>query len=353
MNYDLWFVLLDMEGILKINLITRYKSAQNIYNDFEYIQKTEDFIPEKIKKINKESLWAEVDRIEEILYKKGIGFITCADSAYSETLKRISDPPYFLFYKGNIDVIKNYCIGVVGARNCSNYGISATKLLTKELITNNITLISGGARGIDSVAHKTALENGGINISVLGCGIDRVYPPENKKLFSQIEEKGVVISEFLLNTPPLKYNFPRRNRIISGLSSGIIVTEAAKGSGSLITARLARSQDKPVLVVPGSIFYSGAKGSNEFIGKKGVTVCSGIDDLRITLGLDHNIQIRPMIKSPEKKRILNCLSDVPMHIDDIFRKTHFERGALYSLLFEMQIKDEIICLPGNYYVKII
>ncbi|WP_294402210.1 DNA-processing protein DprA [uncultured Clostridium sp.] len=353
MNYDLWFVLLDMEGIFKINLITRYKSAQNIYHNFEYIQENEDYIPEKIKKFNKETLWGEVSRTEEILYKKGIGFITYADSAYSETLKRILDPPYFLFYKGNIDVIKNYCIGVVGARNCSNYGISATKLLTKELITNNITLISGGARGIDSVAHKTALENGGINISVLGCGIDRVYPPENKKLFSQIEEKGVVISEFLLNTPPLKYNFPRRNRIISGLSSGIIVTEAAEGSGSLITARLAKSQGKIVLVVPGSIFYSGAKGSNGFINKDGGIVCSGIDDLKISLGLDHNIQIRPMIKSPEKKRILNCLSDVPMHIDDIFRKTCFERGALYSLLFEMQIKDEIICLPGNYYVKII
>lgn len=353
MNYDLWMIFLDIEASQKINLIDRYKTAENIYNNFEYIQNCEEFINDKIKNFNKKILWDEVCKTEEILYKKGIGFITCADSTYRETLKGISNPPYFLFYKGNIEVINNYSIGVVGARNCSNYGLSATKVLTKELITNNITLISGGARGIDSIAHKTALENGGINISVLGCGIDRVYPAENRKLFSQIEEKGVVISEFMLNTPPLRHNFPRRNRIISGLSNGIIVTEASRKSGSLITARIALKESKPVIVVPGSIFYKGAQGSNEFIREKGVTICSGVEDLRMILSLDHDIKIKPMIKSPDKKKILNCLSDVPMHIDDIFRKTSFERGALYSLLFEMQIKDEIICLPGNYYVKII
>lgn len=353
MNYDLWLIMLGINSSLKINLIDRYKSAENIYNDFEYIQNNEKILNKEIKKIDKKDLFEEVYKIEEDLYKKGIGFITYADSLYKEKLRGILDPPFFLFYKGNIDVINNNSIGVVGARNCSNYGLSATKVLTKELITNNITLISGGARGVDSVAHKTALENGGINISVLGCGIDRVYPAENKKLFSQIEEKGVVISEFMLNTPPLKMNFPRRNRIISGISDGIVVTEASRKSGSLITAKLALAQAKKVIVVPGSIFYSGSQGSNEFIREEGVTICSSIEDFRMILSLDHNIKIRPMVKSPDKRRILNCLSDVPMHIDDIFRKTNFERGALYSLLFEMQIKDEIICLPGNYYVKII
>lgn len=353
MNYDLWLILLDMEASVKINLINRYKSAENIYNDFENIQKYEDCISEKIKNFNKKFLWDDVCRTEEILYKKGIGFITYADPLYKQKLEGILDPPYFLFYKGNIEVINNRSIAVVGARNCSNYGMSVTKVLTKELITNNITLISGGARGVDSIAHKTALENGGINISVLGCGVDRIYPPENGKLFSQIEEEGVVISEFMLGTPPLRFNFPRRNRIISGLSNGVIVTEASRKSGSLITARFALAAKKTVMAVPGSIFYSGSQGSNEFIREKGVTLCCGVDDLRMTLSLDHNIKIRPMIKSPDKKEILKCLSNVPIHIDDIYRKTSFERGALYALLFEMQIKDEIICLPGNYYVKII
>lgn len=160
----------------------------------------------------------------------------------------ILNPPYFLFYIGNIDIINNKSIGVVGARKCSNYGLTVTKLLTKELITNNITLISGGARGIDSIAHKTALENDGYNICVLGCGIDRTYPSENKMLFSKIAEKGVVISEFLLGTAPLRENFPKRNRIISGLSDGVIVIEASEKSGSLITARLAQQQEKKLLL---------------------------------------------------------------------------------------------------------
>lgn len=353
MNYDLWLILLKMTGSQKINLIDRYETAENIYNNFEYMQKSEEFFEEKIKKVNKKDLYDEVCKTEEILYKKGIGFISYANPLYKEKLKGILDPPYFLFYKGNIEVINNNSIGVVGARNCSNYGITATKVLTKELITNNITLISGGAKGIDSVAHKTALENGGINICVLGCSVDKVYPAENRKLFSQIQEKGVVISEYMINTPPLRFNFPRRNRIISGLSGGIIVTEASVKSGSLITARIALRQKKKVIIVPGSIFYDGSKGSNEFLKEEETVICSGAEDLRNILSLNHDIKIRPMIKSPEKRKIISCLSDVPMHIDDIFRKTCFERGALYAMLFEMQIKDEIICLPGNYYVKII
>ena len=181
---------------------------------------------------------------------------------------------------GNIDIINKKSIGVVGARKCSNYGLTVTKLLTKELITNNITLISGGARGIDSIAHKTALENDGYNISVLGCGIDITYPAENKDLFSKIAENGVVISEFLLGTPPLKDNFPRRNRIISGLSESVIVIEASEKSGSLITARLALKQQKTVIAVPGSILYSGASGSNKLL-RDGATICTGVEDLRV------------------------------------------------------------------------
>ena len=353
MNYDLWLILLQIPSSQKINLIDRYETAENIYNNFEELKKTEKFFDEEIKNFDKKDLYDKVEMIEEKLYKEGIGFISYANPLYKEKLKEISDAPYFLFFKGNIEVINNYSISVVGARKCSNYGMAVTKVLTKELITNNITLISGGAKGIDSIAHKTALENSGINICVLGCGIDKIYPPENRKLFSQIQEKGVVISEFMPNTPPLRYNFPRRNRIISGLSGGVIVTEASRKSGSLITARIALENGKKVIVVPGSIFYEGARGSNEFIKNDKVEICSGPDDLRNILELDHDIKIRPMIKSPEKRKIIGCLSDVPMHIDDIYRKTGFERGALYAMLFEMQIKDEIICLPGNYYVKII
>jgi DNA processing protein len=293
----------------------------------------------------------EILNLKETLARKSIGYITYANPLYREKLRGILDSPYFLFYRGNIDIINKKSIGVVGARNCSSYGLTVTKLLTKELITNNITLISGGARGIDSIAHKTALENNGYNISVLGCGIDIAYPSENKDLFSKIAKNGVVISEFLLGTPPLRENFPRRNRIISGLSEGIIVIEASEKSGSLITARLAQEQHKTIIAVPGSVLYSGASGSNRLL-RDGASICTGVEDLRVLLSLEY-VEIKPMKFTPEKSEILDLITDSPVHIDDIFKNTSVDRGALYALLFEMQIKSEIICLPGNYYVRTI
>ena len=351
MDYDLWLILVNISNFQKRKLIDGYKTAENVYNNFEDILKENETILKKLKNFQKEDLYYEILNLKETLSRKNIGYITYANPLYREKLRGIISAPYFLFYRGNIDAINNKSIGVVGARKCSNYGLTVTKLLTKELITNNITLISGGARGIDSIAHKTALDNNGYNISVLGCGIDIAYPAENKDLFSKIAENGVVISEFLLGTPPLKDNFPRRNRIISGLSEGIIVIEASEKSGSLITARLALQQHKIVIAVPGSILYSGASGSNKLL-RDGACICTDVQDLRDILSLEH-VNIPPMKFTPEKSEILELITDSPVHIDDILKNTSVDRGALYALLFEMQIKSELICLPGNYYVRTI
>jgi len=351
MDYDLWLILLNISNFQKRKLIDRYKTPKNVYNNFEDILKENKIISKKLKNFQKEDMYYEISNLKETLARKNIGYITYANPLYREKLRGILDSPYFLFYRGNIDVINKRSIGVVGARNYSSYGLTVTKLLTKELITNNITLISGGARGIDSIAHKTALDNNGYNISVLGCGIDIAYPSENKDLFSRIAENGVVISEFLLGTPPLRENFPRRNRIISGLSQGVIVIEASEKSGSLITARIALEQEKTVIAVPGSILYSGASGSNKLL-RDGASICTDVQDLRVLLSLEH-VNISPMKVAPEKSEILEIITDSPVHIDDIFKNTSVDRGSLYALLFEMQIKSEIICLPGNYYVRTI
>lgn len=349
MDYELWLILLEISNSKKIKLIDKYKTCKNVYDNFEEILKKESSISKKLKNFQKEDLITEVLRVKEILNKKNIGYITYANPAYKEKLKQILEPPFFLFYKGNIEVINDKIVAIVGARKCSNYGFVVTKLLTKELITNNITLISGGARGIDSTAHKTALECGGINICVLGYGIDRVYPRENKELFSKICEKGVIISEFLLGTPPLKTNFPSRNRIISGLSESVIVAEASDKSGSLITARYSLEQHKQVIVIPGSILYKGASGSNKLM-RDGGCICTDVEDLKVLLNLPH-IDIEPQKIVPEKEEILDLIDDSPIHIDNIFNNSSIDRGKLYALLFEMQIKGEIICLPGNYYVR--
>lgn len=349
MDYELWLIILEISNRRKIKLIDEYKSCKIVYDNFEDILKKEPSTAKKLKNFQKEDLIIEVLRLKDILKKKNIGYITYANPTYKEKLKEILDTPFFLFYIGNIDIIKDKIIAIVGARKCSNYGLVVTKLLTKELITNNITLISGGARGIDSIAHKTALEYDGKNICVLGCGIDIAYPSENKYLFSKICEKGVIISEFLLGTRPLKTNFPRRNRIISGISESVIVVEASDKSGSLITARLSLEQNKKVIVIPGSILYKGASGSNKLM-RDGGCICTDIEDLKVLLNLPH-IDIKSKKMVPEKEEILDLIEDSPIHIDNIFNNSTVDRGKLYALLFEMQIKGEIICLPGNYYVK--
>lgn len=351
MNYDLWFILLPIKDSEKIKLIKHYKNAQNIYENFEDIYTKNKIFNEKLKNFQKDDMIHTVSELSEKLKREKIGYITYSNPLYEEKLSGILDPPYNLFFKGNIEVINNKSIGIVGARQCSNYAFTVTKLLTKELITNNITLISGGAKGVDSIAHETALENKGKNITVLGCGIDITYPKMNKNLFSEICKDGVLISEFLPGTAPLRRNFPRRNRIISGLSDSIIVVEASEKSGSLITAHYAMEQGKNVISVPGSILYEGARGSNQLI-KEGSSICLGVEDLRSILSLKH-IEITPMKNDNKKIDILKIINDSPIHIDEIFKRLNMDRGKLYALLFEMQIKNEILCLPGNYYVKVI
>ncbi|NFI55718.1 DNA-protecting protein DprA [Clostridium botulinum] len=351
LNYELWFILLDISNKEKINLIDEYESEENIYNNFENILKENKKLQKKLGNFEKNDLVYQIISVNNTLNQKDIGYITYSNPLYKERLKLLLPTPYYLFYKGDINLINDKSIAIVGARKCSNYALAVTKLLTKEIITNNITLISGGARGVDSIAHKSALENEGKTIIVLGCGIDVVYPSENIALFSKVIKDGLIISEFPLGTKPLRHNFPLRNRIISGLSDGVIVVEASEKSGSLITARIAQEQNKDVLVVPGSILYEGAKGSNKLI-KDGCDVLSSIDDLNKFFDTNH-IDIEPMKIRPEKREILDMITDAPIHIDDIFNKSCVDRGALYALLFEMQIKNEIICLPGNYYIKII
>ncbi len=350
MDYELWLILLEINNGEKIKLINKYKNCKNVYDNFEEVLNNNKEISKKLEGFEKDDLLPQIIRTKEILEREKISFITYDNPLFKDKLSGIISPPFFLFYKGNIEVINGKSMAVVGSRKYSNYGLIATKVLTKELITNNITLISGGARGIDSIAHKTALEYDGKNICVLGCGIDIVYPKENKKLFSEISKKGVVISEFLLGTPPLKINFPKRNRIISGLSDSTLVIEAGEKSGSLITARYALAQEKRVIVVPGSIFYKGAAGSNKLLVEDNCVCCADIEDFKFWAGFNH-VAIKNMTMSNEKKGLLELISNSPTHIDRIISNAEHDKGRLYALLFEMQMKGEVICLPGNYYVR--
>ncbi len=344
-EYDLWFVLLKANNKIKNNLIKRFKSTKEIwyYTVNEY-NKENNFTLDSRK----------INSLKNDIIKNNISLVTYFDKEYPSVLRKYDDSPYALFYKGNITSLNDFRnVSIVGSRECSSYGSNVTKIITKELCDYGINIISGFARGIDSNAHSTCIDNNSYTCAVLGCGLDTIYPKENSILFKNILNKnGCIISEFVPGTKPLSYNFPIRNRIISALSCLTIVVEAGFKSGSLITASFALEQGKDVMAVPGSIFSKNSIGTNKLI-KDGAFPLTSCEDIFELLGIDYNKKHNKQRKvSVVEKKVYSVISDNPMHIDDIIKATGVDITQIYELLFEMQLKKEIMCLNGNYYVKV-
>ena len=346
--YKMWYYLLRINSSAKITIIEEFKDEEVIYNNIEYILHIKNIRCNNLNKINQ---LEKAKSIIELINRNKINFLTYTDEGYPKLLRYTVDAPYALFYKGRKELLSTRIVAIIGSRKSSVYGSEITKLLTKELISYNITIISGGARGIDTVAHRSTLNNSGNTIVVLGCGIDVAYPKENKKLFEEVIEKGILVSEFLPGTPPEKYNFPIRNRIISGMSELVIVVEAAERSGTLITVDYALEQGREVMAVPGMVIGGGSTGCLNLI-KEGAHMFTGVEDLRFVLGLEEKKSSDNNLSDIEN-RILDIIDSEPAHIDKISRNSLVDRKALYKVLFEMQKKNIIVSLPGNYYAKII
>lgn len=347
-DYILWYVLSKISNKSKLVLLSKYKNEENIYNNIEDLIKN-SLIREKSLNKMKSITKDEVQIFHKYLKKNQIEYITINSKDYPKELLSIEEPPYVLFYKGDLSLLNTRKIAIVGSRNCTNYGIEITRRITEELIKNSLTIVSGGANGIDSIAHKVAVSSGK-TIAILGCGIDVIYPKNNTRLYKDIEKKGLIISEFLPGTKPFSYNFPRRNRIISGLSEAIIVAEASLKSGSLITVSFALEQGKDVMAVPGSVFQKYSLGCNKLI-RDGAIVFTELEDLYTML----NIEQKNLTNNDEnsiKSLVLSVISNEPSHLDDIMERVKVDRKVLFELLFEMQNTNEIICLPGNYYAKL-
>ncbi|MGL4849067.1 MAG: DNA-processing protein DprA [Clostridium sp.] len=340
--YVLWLISLEIKNSIKIRLLKYYENEKNVFDNFDEIRRSykdvRDIDNNKIKDLKK------------ILLEKGISYTTYGDDKYPELLLDIKNPPYVLFYKGDISLVKGECVAIIGGRQHSLYAERATRFIARESSFQGFTIVSGGARGIDSIAHKEALINKGKTIVVLGSGIDVIYPKENKRLFEKVIEEGLLISEFMPGTEPYSKNFPRRNRIISGLSQKLILTEASKKSGSLITVNFAINQNREVGIVPSQIFSEYGEGSNLVLADGASPIVSR-ETLQAFLGLK-KVKIKSM-NSLIQNEILNIIRDEPVHIDQIFEKSQVDRNTLYRLLFEMQIKNEVVSLPGNYYARII
>jgi len=294
--------------------------------------------------------------ILEKINKENIRICTPEDDVYPKLLKEIYNPPELLYYKGELKENDELSLAVVGTRKFTNYGKQATEEITRKLVNNKMTIVSGLALGIDTLAHNTTLNLGGRTIAILGTGIDSqsIYPTTNKYLAEKIiQNKGAVISEFPLGTQPLRYNFPQRNRIISGLTLGTLVVEAGEKSGALITAQYALEQNREVFAIPGSIYSPTSIGSNNLI-KQGARTVTRVEDILETLDLksiSSYIDNKKIIAdTPEEKVIIANLKNEPIHIDELVRLTKLNTSIINSTLTMMEMKGIIKNLGGMQYV---
>ena len=277
------------------------------------------------------------------------------DQDYPPLLKQIHDPPALLYLRGTLP--ENDMLAIVGSRKATPGGLQLTRELASELASRGIAIASGLARGIDTAAHLGALDVSGTTVAVLGCGIDRVYPAENSRLFHRILEKNAIISEFPPGTPPLAGHFPGRNRIISGLSRGVLVVEAAEGSGSLITSDFALEQGREVFAVPGSVKSKTSSGPNRLI-KEGAQVVTEANDIlhllwpKLPSAEQQNAGSVFARQLDKKQRKLYLQLDAePQHIDEIGRKCNLTPMDVSAILLDLELLGGVQALPGRYYIR--
>ena len=287
----------------------------------------------------------------------GCGVTFYTDEDYPLLLDQIYDPPLVLFYRGSLPDADDLTIAIIGSRKATPYGKQVANIFARDLATQGAWIVSGMARGIDSICHKGALEAGGKTLAVLGCGIDVIYPPENSRLYADICDNGAVVSEFPLGTAALAQNFPRRNRIISGLSRGVVVVEAGANSGTMHTVNYALEQGKDIFAVPGPITSPCSKGTNKLIKESPMMVMATCADDIWKLYSDKPMRRANIRKSggktagsgDEKERAVLELLTLPMQIDEIAEKTGMTAAQVGAELTMMEINGTVKQLPGKYY----
>ena len=314
---------------------------------------------------------AIIEKYINELYRHNINFICQNNKSYPTLLKSIPDAPLGLYIIGEMPDDTYNKVGVIGARKCTQYGAMNAYKFGKELGQNNVVVVSGMAMGIDSMAHKGALDGNGKTIAVLGCGLDIVYPPSNKGLRDEIANNGCVISEFPIGTPPYPANFPTRNRIISGISDAILVVESAKKSGTLITVGQALEQGRDVFAIPGNINSAMSEGTNNLIKDCAFPV-TNVDDILSNLGIlykyskdnnfiDNNNTDIDNIKeksentknllAPDEKIVYACIKESPVTIDEIILKANINIQTAQYILTMLELKGHIQKIAGQRYIR--
>ena len=300
------------------------------------------------EQVDLEKLWARIEA-------QGIKILTWEDEAYPQRLKEIEQPPPVLYIRGEYLPDDLFAVAIVGTRRITPYGRQITEELAAYLAANRITVISGLARGVDAMAHQTALKAGGRTIGVLGSGVDKIYPPEHRALAEKMTEHGAIISDYAPGTPPDASNFPPRNRIISGLSLAVVVIEAGETSGALITAEFAAEQGREVFAVPGSILAPQSKGTNKLI-QHGALPLLSVHDLMQALDLtrmgEHKAARKAIPSDETEARLMNVLSEQPLHVDEIRNQTELPIEKVSATLALMELKGMVRQVGGMNYVAV-
>ena len=350
------------------NILKNYPLSNKLFDATESeLKRTDgitDIIARDVLSIRKQKKFydEELNNILDTCEKKSIKIVTILDDDYPFNLKNIYDAPVVLYYKGKLQKEDLYSISVVGTRYPSEYGINVCKKLVEELSELKIPIISGMARGIDALSHKISLDKSNITYAVLGSGVDVIYPADNKNIYEKIIECGAVISEFDIGAKPDKVNFPRRNRIISGIGLGTLIIETGLKGGSKITAEFALDQGKEIFAVPGYIYSKKSEGCNNKIKKGTAKLVENVDDIINELSyklidyIDLSKKITVETKVAEmnlfEKGIFDVLDHMPRHIDEISIQSEFNISDCLVNLLSLEFKGLIKQLPGKYFIKI-
>jgi DNA processing protein len=297
----------------------------------------------------------DLDKVWDKIEKQGIKILTWQDETYPQRLKEIDQPPPVLYIRGEYLPDDLFAVAIVGTRRVTPYGRQITDELSSFLAANGMTVISGLARGVDAIAHQSALKAGGRTIAVLGSGVDKIYPPEHRPLAEQMMERGALVSDYAPGTPPEASNFPPRNRIISGLSLAVVVVEAGETSGALITAEFAAEQGREVFAVPGSILAPQSKGTNKLIQNGALPLLSVADlmqALDITRVGEQKAARKIMPSDAIEAKLLTVLTNEPLQIDEIRNQSDLPIEKVSATLALMELKGMVRQVGGMNYVAV-
>jgi DNA processing protein len=355
-------------------LLERFGSAEAVYGATRAELEKLRLLPEAVDSIIARDLFTRAEAEIENVRRLGADLLILDDGVYPALLREIYDPPIAIYVKGAWEAcLDQPCVAVVGSRRCSTYGQNAALMLARDLAQRGVTVVSGFARGIDAAAHRGALEGGGRTVAVLGTGMGEYYPRDHKRLADEIVARGgAVVTQFPLGTPPVAENFPYRNRIISGLSLGVVVVEAAENSGSLITARLAIEQNREVFAVPGNITSRNSFGTNYLIKGAGAKLVQQWQDIAAELPPQIAARLLPPPFGDKKKEktladqltlvphglsrsealVLKLLTaDTPSHIDTLVDRSKLTISDLTAALLALEMRELIRALPGRCFVR--